>query len=122
MAIVAGSIQANPDLPDALFSVYRTSALPLPGELERIAKAAGSGGLRRQFAGQKEPEWQKTDPVSIRKRIDDKLAEADQQSRELQASSPARQSWSWTTLAQLGLAGVGAALLAGVAIRKGRGR
>jgi len=124
MAIVEGSLQLNPDLPDALFSVARASALPLPGELERIEKGAKSGKLRLQFESQPtpKPEPLKTDPVSVRGRIDKHLAEANRQSKELEASSPARRSWDGAMALQLGFAAAGVALLGGVAARKWRNR
>jgi len=124
MAIVEGSLQLNPDLPNALFSVARASALPLPGELERIEKGAKSGKLRLQFESQPtpKPEPLKTDPVSVRGRIDKHLAEANRQSKELEASSPARRSWDGAMALQLGFAAAGVALLGGVAARKWRNR
>ena len=117
VSIVAGSERFNLDLPDSLFDVRRESAYPTPKELS-------AGTLARQFQAQapappKEP--YRTDPVSVRKRIEDGLAEADRQSKELEASSPARQAWSGTTVAQVAIGVVGVGLLGFVAVRKWRG-
>ncbi len=120
-AVVNGSERINLSLPDSLFTVTRNSAYPTPKELAGIESRVTSGPLARQFQGQEPPPPYRTDPVSVRKRIEDGLAEANRQSKELEASSPARQAWSGTTLAQIGVGVVGVALLGFVAVRKWRG-
>ena len=120
-AVVSGSEQINLSLPDALFTVTRGSAYPTPRELAGIESRVNSGPLARKFQGQEPPPPYLTDPVSVRKRIEDGLAEANRQSKELEASSPARQAWSGTTLAQIGVGVGGVALLGFVAVKKWRG-
>lgn len=116
--VINGSARVNVDLPDSLFTVKRATALPTAGELATLNKASHSSTLRKEFEGQPARQPFRTDPVSIRRRIDENLAEADRQSKELEASSPAKASWSWTTAIQLVLVIVGVAMLAGVSYRK----
>ena len=120
-AVVAGSEQFNLNLPDSLFSVLRDAAYPTPKELASIAARVDAGELARKFKQQEPPPPYRTDPVSVRRRIEDGLAEANRQSKELEASSPARETWSGTTLIQVGVGVVGVALLGFVAVRKWRG-
>jgi hypothetical protein len=120
--VINGSARVNVDLPDSLFTVKRATALPAAGELEKLKAASESGSLRKEFEAQPARKPFRTDPASIRKRIDENLAEADRQSKELEASSPARSSWSWTTVAQSALVLLGVAMLAGVGYRKWAGR
>jgi hypothetical protein len=116
IALVRGSVQLNTNLPDALFSIRRSSGLPLPGELEKIQRATDPHGLRRQFESQPAAAPYRIDPVSIRKRIDDRLAEAKEQATLLEASSAAREVWPWSTVLQYGFALLGVVLLGGASI------
>ncbi len=120
LSVVAGTERLNLDLPDSLFNVKREVAWPATKELERVDATVRSGPLARKFQTQEPPPPYRTDPVSVRQRIEANLAEADRQSKELEASSPTRQAWSGTTLVQIGVGLLGVALLGGVAARKWR--
>jgi len=99
-------------LPDSYFSVTNDSALPAPGGPER--------SLRKVFESQPIAQPAPTDPASVRKRIDANLAEAERQSKMLEASSAARDASRWGGLGQAGFAAAGVALLAGAIFWKWR--
>ncbi len=120
--IVHGSVRTNIDLPDAVFTVRRATALPTVGELAALEATSASGNLRKEFEAQPAKEPFRTDPASIRQRIDKNLAEADKQSKELEASSPARSTWTVTTGLQLACIVLGVGLLAGVFYWKWKGQ
>ena len=121
LAMVDGSMQINLNLPDSLFAVDRNSAYPTPRELAGIESRVNNGPLARKFQEQQpEPAYQ-TDPISVRKRIEVGLAEANRQSKELEASSPARQTWSVDFVTQLTIGVLGLALLGFIAFKKLRG-
>lgn len=123
VSMVAGSELFNLNLPDAVFSVLRDSAYPTPKELQGVEASVKAGPLASKFGAQAalQPPRYRTDPVSVRKRIEDGLAEADRQSKELEASSPAREAWSGTTVVQVAIGVLGVGLLGFVAARKWRG-
>lgn len=109
-AVVIGSEQLNAEFPDSLFTVLRESALPTPDEL------ANRSELRRRFETQLPPPPEPrlpTDPVSVRRRLDDRLAEADRQATELHASSAAETSSAWASTVPILLGGLGAVLIVG---------
>lgn len=120
--IVAGSVRLNADLPDSLFSIRRPSGLPLLGELDRIGRSADPYGLRALHEAQPPAPEFRTDPVGIRKTIDEHLAEAERQKTILEASSPARQTFPGSALPQIALAGTGVALIGGVLFWRWRHR
>lgn len=122
-ATVAGSIRINAPLPDSLFSVETELSRPdspAPGETRN---AEESGGLIRRFRTQPPPPptTNATDPASVRKRVAAHLEEADRRAEELRASSPARQSWSGTTVAQVAIGVLGVGLLGTVIALRVRG-
>ena len=63
---------------------------------------------------------QRNDPASIRAYQERKLAEADRQAAQLDASPPARRGWDWTAITQGLLAISGMAILAGALILRRR--
>ncbi len=116
--VVDGSALLNQGLPDLIFSVKRSSGLPQRGELERLRSRASHSSLERQFQSASATPKNRTDPASISKRIDERLAQADQQAKQLEASSPARETWSWSLVWQLLSAALGTVLLVGAGVWK----
>ena len=96
--IVDGSIKINQDLPDRRFSIKYSSA-PQTALMKRA---------KSEFATQTLPA---IDLGSIDDKLKRLLNEADSQSRQLEATSPAREPWSWTTVYQYGTAALGISLL-----------
>jgi hypothetical protein len=99
--VVLGSLQINLDLPDSAFVVHTKPRTEL----------ANAAGLKQANPVEAKPptvERPKTDPASVKARLDAALAEADRQAAEVKASSPAREAWSSVTIAQIviGLAGI----------------
>ncbi len=124
-SVVAGSAKLNIELPDSLFTVRRDLVWPSQGKLDATRKVAEAASLIRQFREQPMdvPEVSNaTDPVSVRNRINNRLAEADRQSAELQASSPARRSGGWADLVPIGLGMLGVIILAGGVVWRWRTR
>lgn len=117
ISIVNGSLMLDRNFPDGLFSIRRGSALPLPGELERIAKSSDPHGLRRKFSQQAPEPSPRVDPVSVRTRIEEQLKEADRQADQIEASSPARTAWSGARVLQAVLGALGIAAVAVALIR-----
>jgi hypothetical protein len=103
--VLDGTVRFNQNLPDAFFSLDWKGSVP---ENEQLATR------RKEF--RKPP--RRYDPEGIKQHLAEALAAAEKQSAQLEASSPAREQWSWTTLAQASLATVGVATLLGVAIRR----
>lgn len=106
--VVKGTVRFNQDLPDAFFSLDWKGAIP---ENEQLATR------RKEF--RKPP--RRYDPEGIKERLVETLADADAQSKQLEASSPAREPWNWVLLGQGGLAAVGTLILLGVGVRKWTG-
>jgi hypothetical protein len=116
--VVNGSVRTGVDLPDSLFTVRRDTALPSVAELKSLELSAQSPNLRQTFEAQPPREPFRTDPASVREKIDKNLAEASRQATLLEASSPARDSWQMTSLVQLLLVFVGFATLVGISYWK----
>jgi hypothetical protein len=105
--VVEGTVRFNQNLPDAFFSLEWKGAVP---ENEQLAIR------RKEF--RKPP--RRYDPEGIKEHLKKNLAEADQQSKYLEASSAARNPWSWTTVGQAGFAAFGAVTLLGVGVWRWR--
>ena len=103
--VVLGSLQLNLDLPDSAFVVHTKPRTEL-------ANAVSLKRDRPPDAPFKKAERRKSDPASVKARLDAKLAEADQQAAEVLASSPAREPWNWVVISQAAIASVGVATIA----------
>lgn len=102
--VVTGSVQINPDLPDEVFVVHTKPRRELGNAI----------ALRAQNPVEAKPakvERPKTNPASVQARLDAKMAEADRQAREIEASSPARASWGVVGVSQAMFAVVGFGLI-----------
>lgn len=107
-SVVRSTLRFNKGLPDSMFSVRKDASI------------SGSAGLplRKEFAeaALRPPPRLPTDPESMRKILDAKLAEADRQSRMIAASSTARVASGWSGFAPLALVVAGLALVAVAAV------
>ena len=105
-AVVDGSIRFNQGLKDDYFTVHREDVAfddPQLAQMQRTLNAI-------------EPEPRpvvRTDPESVRQRLEEQLAEAERQSELLEASSAARVNRVWMPIRQVGLILFGAALVVG---------
>jgi hypothetical protein len=109
--VVTSSIVFNQGLPDKRFSTDWKGPTVETAELKRI---------REEF--ENTPPF-RSDSAGTQARLDKMLAEADRQSKQLEASSAAKEAGKWgNSLLPLGLGFLGAALLAGAAYWKWRGR
>ncbi len=111
--IVRGTLRVNDPIPDSAFVLGKAGANP----------ETSPSVLRRAF----EEKLQNTppipsDPKSIQDRLDRDLAEADRQSRTLEASNPAHAFWSGTLITQVGLFALGIALFTWAALLLRRSR
>ena len=117
IALVAGSVVVNQGLPDAVFSIDRKGGMPGSDELKKLEKINAESTLGRNFgkdvAGPKQPAF-RTDPEGVQQRLNEQLAKADDQARQLKASSVARSGWITSMLPQIALSsvGIGALILA----------
>ena len=115
--VVAGSLKINQRLSDRAF------------RLETASETTGSpflAGARQAFRAEteriaREPS-EPIDPKSVQERLDRELAEADRQSRMLNASSTASGPRNWASLLPTALGIVGIALIVGVAAWKVKSR
>ena len=103
--VLHGTVRFNRKLPDAFFSLDWKGSIP---ETEQLATR------RKEF---RKP-LRRYDPEGIRQHLAEELAEADKQSRQLEASSPAREPWNWTMLGQACLATVGMVILLSAGVRR----
>lgn len=101
--VIRSTIRLNDHVPDSFFSVKKPD----------LGAGADPLGLKLEFDEEwaKSPPPERTDPKSVEERLAKQLAEADRQSKMIDASSPAREFWSTTLLVQLGLFTVGALLI-----------
>jgi hypothetical protein len=98
--VVLGSLQLNLNLPDSAFVVHTKPRTELGNAVS----------LKRDHPIEVQPkkvERPKTDPASVKARLDAKLAEADLQATEVRASSPAREPWNMVVVLQAAIALVG---------------
>jgi hypothetical protein len=98
--VVLGSLQLNRDLPDSAFVVHTKPRT----ELGNAVSLKQAHPIEIQ---PKRIERPKTDPASVKARLDANLAEADKQAEEIRASSPARETWNAATIMQAAIALVG---------------
>lgn len=102
--IVPSSVLVNAPLPDKFFSIVDIATQNLSPETAEIRR------LRQEFESKlKNAKLSRTDPVSVQTRLDAELAIADAQQRQLDASAPSE--WNPTIPYQIGLIGLGAAVL-----------
>jgi len=104
-AVVNGSVILNAGLSDADFSVTKRDRSA--GELDKLELSA----RYREAMSRPPPDPMRTDPPSVRERIDAQLAEADRQAKMLEASAPSRESWSWVGAVQVTVAVAAVALI-----------
>ncbi len=102
--VVLGSLQLNRDLPDSAFVVHTKPRT----ELANALSLKRDHPIEVQLPKFERP---KTDPASVKARLDAKLAEADRQAAEVVASSPAREVWNPVVALQLVIAAVGVAVI-----------
>lgn len=94
-AIVDGSVLINQGLNDKYFTLDLERTLPQIGSLQSFQRTI------------REVPALRTDPVGVKLRLDEQLAKADQQSKQLEASAAAREDWDMTTVLQSVLLGSG---------------
>lgn len=102
--VVLGSVQINPDLPDSVFVIHTKPRRELGNAI----------ALRTQNPVEAKPPKvgrPKTDPASVQARLNAKMAEADRQAKEIEASSPARTSWGAVGVTQIVFAVIGVGLI-----------
>lgn len=105
-AVVDGTLRINSGLPDSVFSLEKGSSIAENESLRAVRKQFESTPLLR------------SDPAGVQTRLDADLAEAEKYARQIEASSPARESWSWSGLVRTALVAAGCLLLgAGAAWR-----
>lgn len=110
--VVRRTLRFNQGLPDSTFTVKREAGIPGSADI----------ALRKEFEDtEAHAPLLRNDPASVQRRLDEKLAEADKQSRMIEASSAARPAWSWSGLAPIGLVAIGVALVAAAAVFWRRG-
>lgn len=113
--VLKGTVRINTDLRDEVFSAVKWKG--------RIPPTPGWNRMRQEFDYAatnriREPR----DPDSVKKRLDEKLREADLQSEMIEASSVARETWSWTAILQLCTAVVGISTLAAAVVWRRKSR
>jgi hypothetical protein len=108
-SVVGGTVRFNQKLPDRFFSIDWTGAHPDNATMAR---------LRREF--RKPP--RRNDPKGLSEYVKTALAEADSQTRQIEASSVARDAWTWASAFQVLLTLTGIGLIVGVGIVKWRSR
>ena len=111
--VVRGSLIFNRGLADERFSIGWKGHGPKVGGLKRLAEEYRSRPPRPR------PPGFRTDPVGVEEDQMHRLAEADRQAEELDASPPSRPGWNATVFLQSGLTIVGiVALLAAFFLRR----
>jgi hypothetical protein len=111
-AVVNRSVRINQGLTDDYFTVKRKDAMPDIGDLRRMQRELNSEPVARL----------RTDPRGVQERLDLKLAEAERQAKQLEASSAARAAWDWTLILQLVFGVVGISLVCGALLWRWRSR
>lgn len=94
-AVVDGSIRFNQGLKNSYFTLDKNRSLP---------EIAGLRALQQRL---NHVPPLRTDPAGVKERLDKMLVEADQQAKQLEASSAARETWETGTAAQVGLIAFG---------------
>ena len=103
--VVNGSVVLNRGLTDERFSVERKGHKADTPDFKKIRQKFESPPPKPD-----EPQL-RTDPVGVQEYQEKRLAEADRQAKQLDASPPARRGWDSDTLAQAGLAVLGVGIL-----------
>lgn len=111
--VVRSSLRLNQGLRDDVFTARWDGRLPLD-ETPKPARQHFEDATKRAKA--KRP---RTDPAGVQERLKASLSVAERQAKQLEASSPARESWSWTSVWQITLIAIGVAILCGgLALRR----
>ncbi|MGC8639972.1 MAG: hypothetical protein ACP5XB_08870 [Isosphaeraceae bacterium] len=113
-SVVAGTTRFNQGLADKIFSVKYNGSL---------AETAGLRSQRRLFQSIPPPQRDQSpkDPESLQRQLDERLAEADKQSKELDASSTVGTYRDWTLIFSVGITSAGILTLLCVIYLKRRG-
>lgn len=109
--MIVNTVRFNKNLKDDVFTAERDIKLATGPEFQRMRKA---------FLDSRTPPGSeaKSDPDSVAARLAERLIEADLQAKQLEASSVARESWSWDTLLSVLIALVSTgALVTAVAVK-----
>lgn len=109
--VIVNTVRFNKNLKDDVFTAERDIKLATGPEFQRMRKA---------FLDSRTPPGSeaKSDPDSVAARLAERLIEADLQAKQLEASSVARESWSWDTLLSVLIALVSTgALVTAVAVK-----
>jgi len=110
--VVDGSVRFNDHLPDEQFTVEGLGGPPPDPQLRPLHDE-----LERQIA---EAEANRpdhpTDPIGVRERLNQRLAEAEEQAAMIEASSAARQVWGGQRVLQLVIGAFGVAALVGAVV------
>jgi len=112
--ILTSGLKFDRGLTDGYFSVKKHAL---------VTSDEGLRKLQRELENTKPVPRPKisTDPESLKKRLDDALAEADKQSKQLEASSAARGGGGWSAALPWGLGVFGVILLVAAVVRLRRG-
>lgn len=106
-SIVIDSVRLNQGIPDRYFTAKNGGKVP---------GSASPNLLRRDFeyavAHPSHPPF-RFDRLSVQKRLDEQMEEADRQSKMIEASSTARQNWNLNTIIQIVSIVLGVILLCG---------
>ena len=111
LSIVAGSIRLNTGIPDSFFTIKGSASDRGPFRITSVAPPDPVKGSGPRF---------RTDAEGTRERLEQMLADADEQSEMIEASSTSRQAWSWTLVSQILLTIVGVGTLVVVFLLRGR--
>lgn len=117
--LVSGSVLVNRGLHDDRFRIEPSSPDDLPSPLRAI-----DGDLKTaQHETAERSSGIRTDPEGVRQKLEEQLALADQQARQLEASSPARERFGSASILRWGLVSLGVvlAVVAVLLVRRGHG-
>ena len=112
IAVVHGSVVVNQGLADAAFAISDVGK-PVKPEARKVREGTRNLALTREFETTPIAPEPRSDPAGVRERLDQELAEADRQARQLEAQAPSREGWGGMVLAQTLLAAIGVSLLVG---------
>jgi hypothetical protein len=109
--ILTGTVTFDQGLNDAFFSVKRHALVASHEDLKTLQRELERAPVK--IPAKAIP----SDPESVRKRLDESLAEADRQAQRLEASSAAREGAGWGDILPWGLGITGGLILLGVVYR-----
>jgi hypothetical protein len=111
--VVQGTLVFNQGLPDGRFSL---------GSKGGTAQASALKKATEEYKPTVKPDAprSRTDAAGVQEDQERRLAEAERQAAQLDASPPSRQSWNWPVVMQCLLAFIGAGALAFALIRRRR--